>query len=236
VRISSADPGSPALLVGSSVNVYTSDGSHGTLGHVADPGEYPANAEEEPVQDLTALAELAKSGDTNSLDVLMRRVHFIAHRYSRGRLARNPRTAQLADDVAQEICVAGYSALSGFRDRGRPFEAFVHGIASHKVADAQRTLMRTPIPVDEVPDVADDDHTPEDRAVQRSEVTHAHQLLANLPGSLREVLLLRVAAGLTAEETARALGMTPGAVRVAQHRALVRMREHANGSREVVHE
>jgi RNA polymerase sigma-70 factor, ECF subfamily len=216
------------------VNVYTPGHSHGTLGDVADPGEYPAHAEDESTPDLTALAELAKSGDANSLEVLMGRVHFIAHRYSRGRLARNPRTAQLADDVAQEICVAVYSALSTFRDRGRPFEAFVHGIASHKVADAQRTLMRTPIPVDEVPDVVDDDHTPEDRAVHRSEVTHAHQMLANLPGSLREVLLLRVAAGLTAEETARALGMTPGAVRVAQHRALIRMREHANDSREVV--
>ncbi|HUW16406.1 MAG TPA: sigma factor-like helix-turn-helix DNA-binding protein, partial [Actinomycetes bacterium] len=41
---------------------------------------------------------------------------------------------------------------------------------------------------------------------------------------LRELLLLRVAVGLSAEETGRALGMTPGAVRVAQHRALSRLR------------
>ncbi|MEO8328889.1 MAG: sigma factor-like helix-turn-helix DNA-binding protein, partial [Candidatus Nanopelagicales bacterium] len=33
--------------------------------------------------------------------------------------------------------------------------------------------------------------------------------------------------GLSAEETGRALGMTPGAVRVAQHRALSRLRLYA---------
>jgi RNA polymerase sigma-70 factor (ECF subfamily) len=52
-------------------------------------------------------------------------------------------------------------------------------------------------------------------------------LLDRLPENLRELLLLRVAVGLSAEETGRALGMTPGAVRVAQHRALSRLRAYA---------
>jgi len=51
--------------------------------------------------------------------------------------------------------------------------------------------------------------------------------LERLPSNLRELLLLRVAVGLSAEETGRALGMTPGAVRVAQHRALARLRTYA---------
>ena len=42
--------------------------------------------------------------------------------------------------------------------------------------------------------------------------------------SIMKLLLLRVVAGLSAEETGAALGMTPGAVRVAQHRALARLR------------
>jgi RNA polymerase sigma-70 factor (ECF subfamily) len=49
-------------------------------------------------------------------------------------------------------------------------------------------------------------------------------LLEVLPPSHRDVLLLRVAVGLTAEETGRALGMSAGAVRVTQHRALNRLR------------
>jgi RNA polymerase sigma-70 factor (ECF subfamily) len=46
-----------------------------------------------------------------------------------------------------------------------------------------------------------------------------------LPGQQREILLLRVGVGLSAEETADALGMTAGAVRVAQHRALAKLRK-----------
>ncbi len=51
------------------------------------------------------------------------------------------------------------------------------------------------------------------------------QLLQILPAKQREILLLRVVVGLSAEETAEAVGSTPGAVRVAQHRALARLRK-----------
>lgn len=50
------------------------------------------------------------------------------------------------------------------------------------------------------------------------------ELLTVLPRAQREILTLRVVRGLSAEETARMLGMTPGAVRLAQHKALNRLR------------
>jgi RNA polymerase sigma-70 factor (ECF subfamily) len=43
------------------------------------------------------------------------------------------------------------------------------------------------------------------------------------------LLLLRVVAGLSAEDTGYVLDMSPGAVRVAQHRALSRLRALAAG-------
>ena len=48
--------------------------------------------------------------------------------------------------------------------------------------------------------------------------------LSLLPIKQREILVLRVVVGLSAEETAAAVGSTPGAVRVAQHRALARLK------------
>ena len=48
--------------------------------------------------------------------------------------------------------------------------------------------------------------------------------LARLPTAQRRLLLLRVVGGLSAEDTGYVLDMSPGAVRVAQHRALVRLR------------
>jgi RNA polymerase sigma-70 factor (ECF subfamily) len=161
------------------------------------------------------------------VEALLTRVRLIAHRYSRSRLLHFPGGQQLADDVAQDICLAVLRALPRYRDQGRPFEAFVYGVASRKVADAVRALSRHPQPIDDLPDEVDSAPTPEDSAVHRSEVESAARLLAALPKTLREVMLLRVATGLTAEETGAALGMTAGAVRVAQHRALAKMREHA---------
>ena len=49
-------------------------------------------------------------------------------------------------------------------------------------------------------------------------------------------MVLRVGAGMSAEETGNALGMTAGAVRVAQHRALTKMRQLAQRREEGSHE
>jgi RNA polymerase sigma-70 factor (ECF subfamily) len=177
--------------------------------------------------DLSDLASRAKDGGAAEIELLLQRVRLIAHRYSRARLASYPGGVHLADDVAQEICIAVLAALPRYRDRGKPFEAFIYGIAARKVADALRALHRHPIPTEDLPDSADANPTPEDHVVFASQVASAAALLDELPHHLREIMLLRVAAGMSAEETGAALGMTPGAVRVAQHRALTKMRQLA---------
>lgn len=50
------------------------------------------------------------------------------------------------------------------------------------------------------------------------------RLVTHLPKLLQEVIVLRVVVGLSAKKTAEVLGMTEGGVRVAQHRALTRLR------------
>jgi RNA polymerase sigma-70 factor, ECF subfamily len=196
-------------------------------------GAEPPTLPDQSGSSLSDLARAARAGGVAETEALLHRVRLIGHRYSRARLALYPGGVHLADDVAQDICVAVLAALPRYRDRGHPFEAFVHRIASRKVADAQRALLRGPTPTDELPEQADDSPSPEDRAVLVSEVESAAAFLRTLPTTLREVMLLRVATGLSAEETGRALGMSAGAVRVAQHRALTRMREHAERAGEV---
>jgi RNA polymerase sigma-70 factor (ECF subfamily) len=60
------------------------------------------------------------------------------------------------------------------------------------------------------------------------------RLLELLPEAQREVVVLRVAVGMSADEVADLLGMSPGAVRVSQHRALSRLRELVARSPEAV--
>lgn len=181
----------------------------------------------QPEIDLRVLAARAVDGDARATERLLLDVRRLVHRYARSRLGRYPGAQDVADDAAQEVCIAVLAALPRYRDRGVPFEAFVYAIASRKVADQQRAAMRRPQPTGEVPDDVDPRPGPEDLAVLASDADRARSLLARLPEHQREILTLRVAAGWSAEETGRALGMTPGAVRVAQHRALGRLRQLA---------
>ncbi|BBA99599.1 putative RNA polymerase ECF subfamily sigma factor [Actinacidiphila reveromycinica] len=183
---------------------------------------------------IGALVRRAVDGDQRATHDLLAAVHPLAERYCRTRLSRLPGDARhFVDDLAQEVCLAVLCALPRYRDLGRPFEAFVVSIASHKIADLQRAAMRGPgaaVPSDEMPEKPDDSLGPEERALLNSDAAWARKLLARLPDHLRELVLLRVAVGLSAEETGRVLGMSPGAVRVAQHRALSRLRAIAEES------
>lgn len=168
----------------------------------------------------------AVAGEPDAIETLITGVRQRVHRYCRARLRGYPGAETVADDVAQEVCVAVLTALPHYQDTGRPFEAFVFRVAGFKVADAQRGMLGREQPVDQVPDSASQSlaDSPEASAIVTTEADEVTRLMERLPSQQREVLVLRVAVGMSTEETAAALGMSTGAVRVSQHRALGRLR------------
>lgn len=193
--------------------------------HDQDPHARP---EGDADRDLRELTSLAVQGDPAAVEVLIGRVRPMVVRYCRARLGRVSGQYHIADDVAQEVCIAVLSALPRYRDMGRPFASFVFGIAAHKIADALRSAVRAAVPTEDLPDGPDDRPGPEETVVRGIEAERARDLLTRLPDHQRELVLLRVVAGLSAEETGNVLGMSAGAVRVAQHRALARLRAMAD--------
>jgi RNA polymerase sigma-70 factor, ECF subfamily len=176
------------------------------------------------IGDRSSLVSRAATGDSTAVSTLLTDLRPYVLRYCRARLGGPGGDLDAADDAAQEVLIGVLSALPRYREMGKPFEAFVFGIAAHKVADVKRQARRSPVPIEVVPDGVDLDPGPEDMALRGDRARIARQLLELLPEQLRELVLLRVVVGLSAEETGRALDMTPGAVRVAQHRALARLR------------
>jgi RNA polymerase sigma-70 factor, ECF subfamily len=172
---------------------------------------------------LGALVSRAQSGDGAAVEALVRELRPRVFRYVLARVIDPP----TADDVTQEVAMTVMSALPRYVDQGRPFTAWVFGIASNKVREQRRSASRRPeTAIDVVAErVPDETFDPERVALQMDTARRVAALLATLPEPQAEILRLRVAAGLSAEETAAVLGMTPGAVRVAQHRALVRLRD-----------
>jgi RNA polymerase sigma-70 factor, ECF subfamily len=175
--------------------------------------------------DLDLLVSAAVNGGRDAIARVLGHVHRLVVRYCHARVS-GQRAFASADDVAQEVCLAVLTALPRYRDQGRPFLAFVYGIAAHKVADAHRSAARNRSePVPEVPDSPTLSDGPEQRALQGELTGQMSKLLDLLPDKQREIVVLRIVVGLSAEETAEAVGSTPGAVRVAQHRALGKLRE-----------
>jgi RNA polymerase sigma-70 factor (ECF subfamily) len=174
---------------------------------------------------LDAVVAEAMAGDRVALREVLETIRPIVVRYCRARVGAMERSGLSAEDVAQEVCLAAVMALPRYCDRGRPFLAFVYGIAAHKVADAYRAAGRDlAYPTDSIPEHRSAEPDPEQAALEADSVTRMNDLLEILPDKQREILILRVVVGLSAEETAEAVGSTPGAVRVAQHRALARLK------------
>ncbi len=177
-------------------------------------------------RELGVLAASAVQGHRAAAQELLVRLRPLLVRYCRARLGGRDGRYGSADDVAQDACLAVLTSLPRYRDVGKPFVAFAYAIAAHKVADAMRLATRHPVDsVEAVPDRADPTAGPEQRALAAEESARLADLLAKLPSVQREVLVLRVAVGLSAEEVGAVLGMRAGTVRVAQHRALARLRE-----------
>jgi len=174
---------------------------------------------------LDAVVADAVAGDRDALRTVLETVRPIVLRYCRARVGTTERSGYSADDVAQEVCLAVITALPRYQDQGRPFLAFVYGIAAHKVADAHRAAGRNRADAtDDLPDRPSTDAGPEQLAIDADAAARMERLLAVLPEKQREIVILRVVVGMSAEETAEAVGSTPGAVRVAQHRALARLK------------
>ncbi|GIH04632.1 putative RNA polymerase sigma-D factor [Rhizocola hellebori] len=169
-------------------------------------------------------------GEPDAMAALLGNVQPGVIKYCRARLGKTGGAFTTADDVSQEVCVALLKALPRYRHQGVPFSAFVYGIAARKVTDAQRAAMKLAVPAAEAtferPDAAPG---PEQQAVSADQAKLLNQLLDHLPETQREIVVLRVAVGLSADEVGSVLNMTSVAVRVAQSRALAKLRNLAAG-------
>ncbi|GAA3220928.1 sigma-70 family RNA polymerase sigma factor [Pseudonocardia petroleophila] len=190
-----------------------------------DPPGPPGGDTSDDDPELERLARLAGRGDRPALEEFLRRIRLPVVRYCRSKLL-GAGGAQGPDDVAQEVLLAVCDALPRFRPDGTSVMAFVFGICRFKIVDAYRYSGRDrSTPSDTLPDNADDGPGPEHAAILSTEVVRMIEAMARLPEHHREILHLRIGLRYPAEEVARLLGTTAGAVRVTQHRAMHKLRQ-----------
>jgi len=166
-----------------------------------------------------AVLAAAQAGDEGAFSALWRDANPVLLRYLR------VIAPEVAEDVAADCWVQVVRGVSRFRGDESAWRAWLFTTARRRVIDDARYRARRPVsPVAEMPTAA----TPlspdtADVVLERLSTSAAIALVSALPQLQAEVVLLRVLAGLDNEATARLLGRSPGAVRVAAHRGLRRL-------------
>jgi RNA polymerase sigma-70 factor, ECF subfamily len=176
------------------------------------------------------VVDAARHGDRAAWEQLYRRLYPRLRSY----LARHV-GYEGVEDAVNETMAKAIAGIESYRSGPSGFDGWVFGIARHVRADHFRRYARDrrehtyahhigghgpdgDLPVDHDLDLADD---------------HARirSMFSKLQPAEREILELRVIAGLSADQVAALLRRQPGAVRTSQSRALSHLRRLMEGER-----
>ncbi|MCI0678919.1 MAG: RNA polymerase sigma factor [Actinobacteria bacterium] len=127
------------------------------------------------------------------------------------------------EDTASEVFLKIARHIHTFEGDLSQFRSWVFVIAHRRMVDDRRARMRRPSTTgldERLLPPGGDVETEALRSISDQEVIRIFEML---PTVQRDVLALRVIAGLTLTETASVLGKRVGAVKAAQHRALQRL-------------
>jgi RNA polymerase sigma-70 factor (ECF subfamily) len=140
-----------------------------------------------------------------------------------------------AEDGAQETVISAYRHLESFRGDAK-FSTWLTTIAINEGRKRRRKAKgRAEDSIDEQIEELESDYTPAPltdwreiplEALERKELREALRVaVAELPDIYRQVFALRDLEGLNIEETAEALGITTGTVKVRLHRARIMLQK-----------
>lgn len=174
--------------------------------------------------DPAALVRATHRGDPRAAEALLRwlRPHMLA--FARRQAARCHDPATDPDDLTQLTCLDVLTAIRAGTVDPATVLTFARAVATRRAVDIHRRRHTLPYGLRPELDVPDGGPGPE-RVVLRAELVsdaraRVEALLRGLTPTQRRVLYLRFGLGMTTAETATALGMTPGGVRVAQCRGI----------------
>ena len=168
---------------------------------------------------LERLVREAKAGDPWAFGRIFDEFNQPIHRFIASRVDR----PSDAEDLTQLVFVKALEALPRYEQRGIPFGGWLFRLARNTIIDHARTR-HLHAELDEAGDRATDDAGPDQMVLLRQDLDAVARALATLTDEQRETIELRFFAGLSARETAEAMGKQEGTVRGLQFRAIAALR------------
>ncbi len=167
-------------------------------------------------EDFPGILRRAAALDGQAFATLWRDAHPPLLRYLR------VASAEHAEDLASEVWLDVARRIADFRGGEPEFRGWLFTLARRKLIDRLRYEARhpeSPTAETETLDMPAVDDTVA-AALEGIATDAAMALIATLPRDQAEIIVLRVVAGLDAKQVAKIVGKSPGAVRIAAHRAL----------------
>jgi RNA polymerase sigma-70 factor (ECF subfamily) len=165
------------------------------------------------------LVRSARRGEAWALTAVWHRYSASVTAYLRGRGVGDP------EDLTSEVFLQVFARIEKFRGDEVDLRTFVFSVAHARYVDECRRLARRGIDAEFV--VADHDRpapSAESHALDELATERVRRLITALAPDQRDVLLLRIVADLSLEQTAEILGKSVGAVKSLQHRGLAALR------------
>lgn len=171
------------------------------------------------------LLRRANRGDSAAYGTFLREIAPVLRRIA---AARGAGRHDEVEDTVQEILLAIHAKRHTWRDTD-PVAPWLYAIARYKAADAWRRRGRPTVPVEDLAEVLADERAGDTTAERDLGV-----LLGGLDGRSAGIVRAIGVEGQSAAEVGAELGLSEGAVRVAYHRAMGRLRRLAgrDGERE----
>jgi RNA polymerase sigma-70 factor, ECF subfamily len=171
------------------------------------------------------LVERARVGDPDAWELLYRRAYPRLVAYARRRLA----APDQAEEAVSETMTRAMDTIDRYRPGPAGLQGWLFGIARNVVLETYRAGARQRAADPATLEPAPTGNEPEEAVLVAEERSLLVRAFDRLSESDRDVLELRVLAGLDAEQVGAITGRRAGAVRTAQSRALARLRVEYEG-------
>ncbi|WP_417725495.1 sigma-70 family RNA polymerase sigma factor [Salipiger sp.] len=136
--------------------------------------------------------------------------------------ARSPGGAEDIEDIVQEVLLAVHTKRHTWR-RGEPVSPWLWAITRYKTTDAfRRRKWRATLPIEDFAEIL-----PEDGAGDITAPRDLERLLGGIDARSARIVRAVGLDGESAGDVGARLGMSEGAVRVAYHRAMTRLKQLA---------
>jgi RNA polymerase sigma-70 factor, ECF subfamily len=172
-----------------------------------------------PDAELEPLMVRYQQGDFAAASELVTRVSPALHRFFMVQFV----SRRYADDLLQETWLRIHQVRHTYRP-GEPVLPWLFAIARHIRVDQYRKARRVETREQQV------ERLPDAAAFERDSGPDMQQMLASLPESQREVVVMLKVLGLSLEEVARATSSSVGSVKQKAHRAYDKLRELLTGA------